>query len=204
MPRRRALTEAQLESLLALPVDRSRPGPALDPEHSGLAVIERRRGDHNQLGFALQLCAFRYPGRLLRPGEIIPEPALRFVADQLRVGAERLPPTPPGCRPVASNLMGCATSSASACSRPGHSREMLAWLLPVAGHHERPGRRHGADGRTAPAPDHRARSIRHRAPGCRRPGAWQSGTWRVSSPPPVPSAVQGAGRVARSPRRVHR
>jgi TnpA family transposase len=90
MPRRRALSEAQLESLLAL--------PAAEPDlirhwtldAIDLAVIDRRRGEHNQLGYALQLCAFRYPGRLLRPGEAIPEPSLCFVADQLRIGADAL------------------------------------------------------------------------------------------------------------------
>lgn len=55
-----------------------------------LAAVDRRRGGHNQLGYALQLCTFRYPGRLLRPGEAIPEPALRFVAEQIYVGADAL------------------------------------------------------------------------------------------------------------------
>ena len=90
MPRRRALTEAQLENLLAL--------PAAEPllvlhwtlDLTDLATVNRRRGGHNQLGFALQLCAFRYPGRLLRPGEVIPEPALRFIADQVHVTADVL------------------------------------------------------------------------------------------------------------------
>jgi TnpA family transposase len=49
-----------------------------------LAAIERRRRDLNQLG-ALQLCAFRYPGLLLRQGEVISEAAIVFVAGQLRV-----------------------------------------------------------------------------------------------------------------------
>src|SRR4051812_6867137 len=90
MPRRRALTEAQLETLLALPADE-----ALLVRHwtlgdDDLATVERRRGDHNRLGFALQLCAFRYPGRLLRPREAIPAAALRFVAAQIGTGAEAL------------------------------------------------------------------------------------------------------------------
>ena len=80
MPRRRALTEAQLDALLALPADEARL-----IRHWTLDAADRRRGSHNQLGFALQLCAFRYPGRLLRPGEAIPDAALRFVADQLHV-----------------------------------------------------------------------------------------------------------------------
>ena len=90
MPRRRALTEAQLGALLALPTDEADLVRHWTLGADDLAAIGRRRGDHNQLGFALQLCALRYPGRLLRPGEAIPEPALRFVADQLGVEPEAL------------------------------------------------------------------------------------------------------------------
>jgi TnpA family transposase len=55
-----------------------------------LALIGRRRRDRNQLGFAIQLCALRYPGRLLRPGELIPDKALRFVAEQIGTEPEAL------------------------------------------------------------------------------------------------------------------
>jgi TnpA family transposase len=54
---------------------------------SDLAVIGARRRDHNRLGFALQLCALRYPGRPLRHGEAVPSPALRFVADTKLIAA---------------------------------------------------------------------------------------------------------------------
>ena len=83
MSRRRALTKAQLESLLALPVTEADLVRYWTLGDDDLAIVGRRRRNHNQLGFALQLCALRCPGRLLRPGEIIPQPALRFVADQL-------------------------------------------------------------------------------------------------------------------------
>jgi TnpA family transposase len=103
MPRRRVLTDEQLEELLAL--------PATEPvlirhwtlSPADLAAVERRRGDPNQLGFALQLCAFRYPGRLLRSEEAIPVPALRFVADQLGVLPARSRPTPLAPRHGVSN-----------------------------------------------------------------------------------------------------
>jgi len=36
----------------------------------GLEIIRARRRPHNCFGFALQLCALRYPGRLLTPGEV--------------------------------------------------------------------------------------------------------------------------------------
>ena len=54
-----------------------------------IVAIQRRRRDRNRLGFALQLCSLRYPGRLSRPGEVIPGPALRYVAHQLDAGSGR-------------------------------------------------------------------------------------------------------------------
>src|SRR4051812_42200209 len=82
MPRRRALTEAQLESLLALPTTEAELVRHWTLDRADLAAVDRRRGGHNQFGFALQLCALRYPGRLPRSGELIPAEALRFAATQ--------------------------------------------------------------------------------------------------------------------------
>ena len=50
--------------------------------------IRVRRGGHNRLGFAFQLCAFRYPGRLLASRETIPLDVLRFIAAHLGMRAE--------------------------------------------------------------------------------------------------------------------
>jgi TnpA family transposase len=85
MPRRRVLTERSRAALFDLPTDE----PSLlrhytladdDIEH-----IHARRLAHNQLGFALQLCAFRFPGRLLIAGETIPLEVAEFVAAQIGV-----------------------------------------------------------------------------------------------------------------------
>ena len=54
-----------------------------------LEIIRARRRPHNRFGFALQLCALRYPGRLLGPGETIPLAVSRFITAQLGV---RIPP----------------------------------------------------------------------------------------------------------------
>ena len=132
MPRRHALTEAQLETLLAL--------PATEPDlirhwtlgAADLAVIERRRGGHNQLGYALQLCTFRYPGRLLRPGEVIPQTALQFVAGQLRVGADALAAYAARPQTRREQLDGLREAFGFRMFGPGQGRDMLAWLLPVA------------------------------------------------------------------------
>src|SRR4051812_37626267 len=76
MPRRRVLTEAQLETLFALPTTEADLALHWTLSPADHAAIQGRRGDHNRLGFTVQLCALRYPGRLLRPGETIPHPAL--------------------------------------------------------------------------------------------------------------------------------
>jgi TnpA family transposase len=90
MPRRRTLTTAQLDELFALPTEKATLVRYWTLADTDLAAIHQRRRDRNRLGFALQLCALRYPGRLLRQGELIPAPALRFVADQVDITPEAL------------------------------------------------------------------------------------------------------------------
>jgi TnpA family transposase len=132
MPRRRVLTEAQLDALLALPMD-----DAVLVRHwmlgaDDLAAIGRRRRDRNQLGFAIQLCALRYPGRLPRPGELIPGKALRFVAEQLGVEPEAL--TGYAARFQTRYEQAEAlrkTFGFGPLDRPNR-RELLAWLVPIA------------------------------------------------------------------------
>lgn len=76
--------------MLALPDDETILVQHWTLSHDDLAVIVRWRRPHNRLGFAIQLCALRYPGRLLRPGELIPAAPLAFVAEQLQVAPEVL------------------------------------------------------------------------------------------------------------------
>jgi hypothetical protein len=132
MPRRRAVVREQLEELLGLPVAEPELIQHWTLSVADLAAIERCRGDPNQLDFALQLCAFRYPGRLLRPREVIPEAALAFVAGQLRVarGApRRLRHAPPNPARAAERAAGGFDFRMFA---PKHKRELLACLLPVS------------------------------------------------------------------------
>src|SRR4051794_41669407 len=90
MPRRRVLTEAQLETLFALPTTEADLALHWTLSPADHAAIQGRRGDHNRLGFTLQLCALRYPGRLLRSGETIPPPALNHLARPLNVDPRAL------------------------------------------------------------------------------------------------------------------
>jgi hypothetical protein len=131
MPRRRALTKAQLENLLALPVTEADLVRHWTLGDDDLAIVGRRRRNHNQLGFALQLCALRYPGRLLRPGEIIPQPALHFVADQLGTAPEVLI-TYAARFQTRYEQLGVLRTTFGFTDLTPRRRELLEWLLPVS------------------------------------------------------------------------
>lgn len=83
MPRRLILTDAERRTILALPTDEATLIRHWSLDDQDLALLDTRRRDDTRLGLALQLCALRYPGRLIRPGETIPEAAAVFLADQL-------------------------------------------------------------------------------------------------------------------------
>src|SRR3954447_26657841 len=90
MARRAILTAAQRAALLALPTERRDLAGVWTLSEPELAFLARRRRDRNRLGVALQLCALRYPGRLLRPAEAVPPAPVAFVAEQLGVAAGAL------------------------------------------------------------------------------------------------------------------
>lgn len=50
-----------------------------------LKIIKERRRPHNRLGFAVQLCYLRFPGRVWSLGEIVPESVLFYIASQLKL-----------------------------------------------------------------------------------------------------------------------
>ena len=90
MPRRHILTERQRKVLFDLPTDEGALLRHYILDNDDIEHIRTRRHAHNKLGFALQLCAFRYPGRLLTAGEIIPLPVTEFLAAQIGVKPHEL------------------------------------------------------------------------------------------------------------------
>jgi len=74
MARRQRLSEAQIAELFEPPMNLRDLVRHYTLTEADLAVVLRRRGDDNRLGYALMLCLLRYPGRPLRIGDS-PDPA---------------------------------------------------------------------------------------------------------------------------------
>ena len=90
MARRTVLTSRQRSALFALPqreADLLRHYTLSDED---LQNIWARRRPSNKLGFALQLCVLRYPGRLLAPGEFVPPAVVDFIGRQLDLDGDEL------------------------------------------------------------------------------------------------------------------
>jgi TnpA family transposase len=85
MPRQCILTAAERSALLAFPSERSELIRLYTFSEQDLSVIKQRRGDSNRLGFAVLLCALRYPGQALSAGERPPDCFLTMVARQLEI-----------------------------------------------------------------------------------------------------------------------
>ena len=132
MPRRRVVTDAQLEALLALPTAEPDLIRHYTLSPADIAVIARRRRPRNRLGFAIQLCALRFPGRLLRPSEAVPREVLAFVADQLDLPSDALADYAVRSQTRYDQLDAlCAAYGFRTFTRPDQ-KDLAEWLLPVA------------------------------------------------------------------------
>ena len=149
MPRRRVPTDTQIEALLTLPTTEADLIRNYTLSPIDLTVIAWRRRLHNRLGFSIQLCALRFPGRLLRPGEVVPQEVLAFVAGQLDVAPDAFlayvlrSPTRYDQPEVLRATYGFRTFT-----QPDQW-EMAKWLLPVAMARQRQGHSTAVDTRAA-------------------------------------------------------
>lgn len=85
MPRRNLLTPAERTGLLAFPATDDELIQHYTFAEPDLSVIRQRRGSHNRLGFAVQLCYLRYPGFALPTDAEPPASLLNIVGRQLRI-----------------------------------------------------------------------------------------------------------------------
>ncbi|MEP7288455.1 MAG: Tn3 family transposase [Chloroflexota bacterium] len=85
MPKGKLLSNIQRAALTALPRANEEIliGQHYTFSEQDLAAIRKQRGVENQLGFAIQLCYWRYPGRKWEYQESVPEHILAYIAQQL-------------------------------------------------------------------------------------------------------------------------
>jgi TnpA family transposase len=91
MPRRSLLTPAERAGLLAFPVSDDELIRHYTFSEPDLSAIRQRRGNHNRLGFAVQLCYLRYPGFALLTDAEPPAALLALVGRQLRIEPDTWP-----------------------------------------------------------------------------------------------------------------
>ena len=90
MARRTVLTSRQRSVLFSLPQHEADLLRHYTLSEEDLQNIGARRRPRNKLGFALQLCVLRYPGRLLAQGEFVPPAVVDFIGHQLDLDGDEL------------------------------------------------------------------------------------------------------------------
>nr|WP_292721302.1 DUF4158 domain-containing protein [Mesorhizobium sp.] len=84
------MTKTQREKLLASPGTEDEVVRHHSVTADDLAAIAQSRMPETRLGYALQLCCLRYPGRYLRRGELLPCAMLDHIAEQIGADAEAI------------------------------------------------------------------------------------------------------------------
>ncbi len=85
MPRKAVLSAAQQAALIALPSAEHDLRLHYTLSENDLAIIRSKRGPHNRLGFAIQLCYLRFPGQAMTLEAEPPAELLAHVAQQIQV-----------------------------------------------------------------------------------------------------------------------
>jgi TnpA family transposase len=102
----------------------------LSPED--LAYVEGKRGDHNKLGFCVQLCLLRFPGRALGPDERVPEGMLQYIATQIGVEPESFEGYGERENTRREHLAEIERTFGYRAFDVDVQRELAQWLLPAA------------------------------------------------------------------------
>ena len=92
MARRRLLGDEQWAALFALPAGERDVVRHCTLTPDDLTLVAAKRSPPNRLGYALLLCALRYPGRALEPGERPPAPGMPGTGRNVFTATSAVPP----------------------------------------------------------------------------------------------------------------
>jgi TnpA family transposase len=97
-----------------------------------LELVQARRREENRLGFAVQLCLTRYPGRLLRVNEQPPRLLLAFIADQVGADADAFDVYAKRAETRREHALLLLERFELTTFKGDHLRELVHWLVPIA------------------------------------------------------------------------
>ena len=132
MPRRELLTEPQRLAFTEPATDEREMVRHYTLSAEDLAMIDRRRGDSNRLGFAVMLCYLRFPGRTLRQDEQPPMAMLTFIAEQLKIEANSFGDYAERDKTRRERLAEIQALVGYRTFSRAIYRDLSAWLLPAA------------------------------------------------------------------------
>ena len=135
MPRRTVLSASQRLSFETLPVHHSELARHYTLSDEDLMMIRQRRQSRNRIGFAVQLCLLRYPGRRLRSGETLPHEMLTFIAEQIGEPPTLLAEYATREETRREHFLLLAEAFKFHTFSQNHYRAMIRWLIPIAVEH---------------------------------------------------------------------
>jgi hypothetical protein len=135
MPRRIVLSASQRASFEALPVEPVELARHYILNENDLALIHKRRRASNRIGFAVQLCLSRYPGRVLRTGEEPPAPFLAFVAEQTNTNIQDFAEYATRDQTRREHVSFLISEFGLTTFTQANFRDLVRWLRPIAVEH---------------------------------------------------------------------
>ena len=132
MARRRLLPDEQLAPFWAWATDEREIVQHYTLTSADIELIAKKRTGPNRLGFAVLLCAMRYPGRMLGVDETPPAPVLAFIAQQIGVPVASFTAYQARSANRREQIAELMTNLSCRGFDRGTSRELLAFAVAVA------------------------------------------------------------------------
>ncbi|UYM15959.1 Tn3 family transposase [Endozoicomonas euniceicola] len=132
MPHRIVLSQSQRELFSALPTEPAELAKYYTFSDADLVMIRKRRESKNRIGFAVQLCLMRYPGRRLQANEQLPDKMIAFIAEQLAIHPIAFSGYALREETRREHFLLLAKQLQVESFGTAHYRNMTRWLIPIA------------------------------------------------------------------------
>lgn len=132
MAHRSVLSAAQRTSFDRLPKEPEELIQHYTLNNEDLMMVYKRRGSANRLGFAVQLCLARYPGRVLRINEVLPFQLVAFIAEQTKTKVNDFSEYAKRDQTRRGHIALLIAELGFIQFTQSYFRNMVRWLVPIA------------------------------------------------------------------------